>query len=79
MPDAYRKGEPHVPVQSLTGHFLGMQPADLAIVVHAERAPSRVWYRGDDFVALKSDRDALQVRVAELEQQVRRKPPKRMS
>jgi len=60
MPDIYAKGEPHKPTTTITGHFVGMHPAGPLVDVR----PATVWYRGDEYVALKAERDELTKQIA---------------
>ncbi len=96
MPDVYSKGQPHTPMTTVTGHYLGMQP--VAAIHEREVKPTERWYRGDDYAALKAElddvqsrydehwllsnttageRDAALKRIAGLEAQLARRPPKR--
>jgi len=77
MPDIYDRGKPHAPVQSLTGHFVGMQPST-AIGATLDK----VWYRGDDVQVLRTQIGELEkqlaLRTAALDIKTGRRPPKRM-
>lgn len=55
MHDTYAKGQPHMVVTSIAGHFVGVLP----VPAHEPQKPDKVWYRGDDFLALKSDLSAM--------------------
>jgi hypothetical protein len=41
---------PHIPMTSVAGHFMGMQPSD-------EASREKVWYRGDEFKRTCTARD----------------------
>ena len=99
MPDLYVKGAPHVPVMTVTGHFIGMQP------VIDKTSLDKAWFRADELAPLMdelaktqdlaskalatsmehanrlvaSDQDRIRMvqRIADLESQVARRPPKR--
>lgn len=91
MPDVYIAGDPHRPVTTVTGHFIGMQP----IGPLAGAKPETTWYRGDDYAVLQKRiatiegvADARLAHISDLEKQVAlrdaaldiktgRKPPKR--
>lgn len=44
---------PHVPLTSVAGHFLSMQPGTDT----SRLAPEKIWYRGDEYLAVVSQRD----------------------
>ena len=43
---------PHIPMTSVAGHFMGMQPQPVG-ASHSDE----VWYRGDDYMALVAECD----------------------
>jgi chromosome segregation ATPase len=75
MPDVYAKGQPHVPVADIGGHFVGMHAPERPEVF----TPEKLWWRGDDYAEALRQRDAFNgdlvarmARVRELETQVER-------
>ena len=65
MPDVYAKGQPHVPVADIGGHFVGMHAPERPEVFK----PEKLWWRGDDYAEAIRQRDAFNLDlVARMEQ-----------
>lgn len=73
MPDVFVKGKGHQPVMTVAGHYLGMHVPDRPDPCK----PDQLWYRGDDYQSLVALIESQGLRIAELEIQVARRPPKR--
>lgn len=73
MPEIYIKDQPHQPIVSVTGHFMGMQPVWPLLVSKLQT----VWYRGDDVNELIAKIATLTKAIAELYPKTGRRPPKR--
>ena len=55
MPDVYAKGQPHVPVADIGGHYVGMHAPERPEVFK----PEKLWWRGDEYAALQAEVEKL--------------------
>lgn len=51
MPDVYSKGQPHVPVADIGGHYVGMHPPLPGLLYK----PEKLWWRGDEVEVLQAE------------------------
>ena len=55
MPDVYAKGQPHVPVADIGGHYVGMHAPERPEVFK----PEKLWWRGDEVAVLQAEVEKL--------------------